>query len=146
MDILLEKHSGELLILIMTAILMTTLLVVVPQLLRVNQRATELRHLEHLKAIESGQSLPPADVRARAAGRTAALVPMVTVISAATVTCFLIVYKSENLFSVCVAVWSVAGVIGLAAITGGVALVGRLAQLEAGYPFEEAEEEEPVVH
>jgi hypothetical protein len=33
------------------------------------------------------------------------------------------------LFSVALAVWSVAGVVSLAAITGGVALLGRLAQL-----------------
>jgi hypothetical protein len=66
------------------------------------------------------------------------LVPMVVIISAATVTCFLVAYKSDNLFAVTLAVWCVAGVVSLAAITGGVALIGRLAQLTSG-----EEEERP---
>ena len=82
-----------------------------------------MRHEEHLKAIAGGQPLPPYDVRSRAAGRTAALVPMVSVICAATVTSFLVAYRSEALFSVTVAVWSVAGLVSLAAVTGGVALI-----------------------
>ena len=69
-----------------------------------------------------------------------ALVPMVVVCAAATVTCFLVAYKPDYLFAVSVAVWAVAGVVSLAAITGGVALMGRLAQLDAGLP--DAEEEE----
>jgi hypothetical protein len=137
-----EKHSGEILILAMTLILMATLLIVVPQLLKANQRTQEMRHEEHLKALENGQSLPPFDVRSRAAGRTTALVPMVALISAATVTCFLVAYKSEVLFSVTVAAWSVAGLVSLAAVTGGVALLGRLAQLDSGLPDEDEEGEE----
>jgi hypothetical protein len=49
----------------------------------------------------------------------------------------LVVYKSEHLFSVALAVWVVAGVVSMAAVTGGVALIGRLALIQAG------EEEEP---
>jgi hypothetical protein len=66
------------------------------------------------------------------------LVPMVVVICAGTVTCFLVAYRTNDVFSVALAVWSVAGVVSLAAITGGVALIGRLAQLKAG-----AEDEVP---
>src|SRR5262249_48689205 len=133
-DVFFEKHSGEILIAIMSLIITTTLLLVVPQLLRANQRTQEMRHQEHLKALEMGQNLPPFAVRSRAAGRTAALVPMVSVISAATVTCFLVAYRSESLFSVSVAVWAVAGLVSLAAVTGGVALLGRLAHIDAGMP------------
>ena len=83
----LEKHSGELMMLLLGALVFGTLLV---------------------------------------------LVPMVVVCAAGTVTCFLVAYRSENLFAVALAVWSVAGVVSLAAITGGVALLGRLAQLHSG--------------
>jgi hypothetical protein len=65
------------------------------------------------------------------------------VCAAGTVTCFLAAYKSDNLFAVALAVWSVAGVVSLAAITGGVALLGRLAQLHAGV-LEDVEEEDDV--
>lgn len=142
MEIFLEKHSGELLIFVLAVLLVGTLLIVVPQLLRHNNKTSEMRHAEHLKAIESGQSLPPIDIRSRMAGRTAALVPMVSVICAATVTSFLVAYRSEALFSVTVAVWAVAGLVSLAAVTGGVALLGRLAQLAHG-ANEEEEQEEP---
>lgn len=142
MELFLEKHSGELLIFVLAVLLVATLLIVVPQLLRHQHKSNEMRHAEHLKAIEAGQSLPPLDVRSRMAGRTAALVPMVSVISAATVTSFLVAYRSEALFSVTVAVWAVAGLVGLAAVTGGVALLGRLAQLETGIADEEEEEQE----
>ena len=64
------------------------------------------------------------------------LVPMVTVISGATVTCFLVAYRSDHVFSVALVVWAVAGIVSLAAITGGVALMGRLAQLDEGEPEE----------
>jgi hypothetical protein len=140
MDGFLEKHFNELMILLLAALVLGTLLVVVPQLLRSHARAQEMQHTERLKALEQGQPLPPDDTRSRAAGRTAALVPMVVVCAAATVTCFLIAYKPEYLFAVSVAVWSVAGVVSLAAITGGVALLGRLAQLDAGVPDEEEDE------
>jgi hypothetical protein len=65
------------------------------------------------------------------------LVPMVVVISAATVTCFLAAYRSEQVFSVALPVWTVAGIVSLAAITGGVALLGRLAQLQSGVDEED---------
>ncbi|MCS6852175.1 MAG: hypothetical protein NZ700_13515 [Gemmataceae bacterium] len=124
----LEKHSGEILILAMTVLVLGSLLILVPQLLRSQQRALDLQHEERMKALEQGQPLPPADVSSRAAGRTATLVPMVVICAASTVTCFLAAYKHESLFSVSLAVWTVAGIVGLAAITGGVALMGRLAQ------------------
>ncbi len=141
LEMFLEKHSGELLIFVMAILLVGTLLIVVPQLLRHNYKVSEMRHAEHIKAVECGQSLPYYDVRTRMAGRTAALVPMVSVICAATVTSFLVAYRSESLFSVTVAVWAVAGLVSLAAVTGGVALLGRLAQLDAGLADEEEEEE-----
>ena len=142
MELFLEKHSGELLIFVMAILLVATLLIVVPQLLRHNHKTSEMRHAEHLKALECGQSLPPYDARSRMAGRTAALVPMVSVICAAVVTSFLVAYRSESLFSVSVAVWAVAGLVSLAAVTGGVAVLGRLAQLETGLEDEEEEEQE----
>ncbi|MGE3807834.1 MAG: hypothetical protein AB7K24_24485, partial [Gemmataceae bacterium] len=68
----------------------------------------------------------------RLAGRTATLVPMVVMCAAATVTCFLVAFHSEHAFAVGLATWCVSGVVSLAAITGGVALMGRLAGLQAG--------------
>jgi len=130
MEALLEKHSSELVILALAVLILGTLLILVPQLLRSQQRAQEQRHAERMKALEQGLPAPPIDDRARAAGRTASLVPMVVVISAGTVTCFLVAYRSESLFSVAIAIWSVAGVVCLAAITGGVALLGRLTQTD----------------
>jgi hypothetical protein len=116
-----------------------SLLILVPQLLRAHHRALEMQHAEHLRALEQGLMPPPPDERSRAAGRTAALVPMVVVCAAGTVTCFLVAFNSPHLFAVSLAIWSVAGVVSLAAITGGVALMGRLAQLQSS---EEEEEEE----
>jgi hypothetical protein len=139
MDI--QAHSGELLILILSFLVLVTLLFLVPRLLNAHQRAQEMQHEEHMLALEKGQTVVPPDDRSLAAGRTAMLVPMVVIISAATVTCFLVAYKSEQLFAVSLAVWSVAGVVSLAAITGGVALLGRLAQLHSGV---EEEEENPA--
>jgi hypothetical protein len=128
--------------LVLAAMVLGTLLVIVPQLLRAHHRAMEMQHAEHLRALEAGQTPTPYDVRSRSAGRAAALVPMVSVCSAATVTCFLVVYKPDYLFAVSVAVWTVVGVVSLAAITGGVALMGRLAQLDAGVSDEEDEIDE----
>lgn len=141
METLLEKHSSELMILALVTLVVVALIVLVPQLLRAHQKTQEQRHIERTKAIERGLPLPPLDDRARAAGRTALLVPSVTVVSAATVTCFLVAYRSESLLAVTISVWSVAGVVSLAAITGSVALIGRLAQLDTG----ELEEEEQRV-
>jgi hypothetical protein len=89
-------------------------------------------HTEHMKALEQGILLPSDDEPSRMAGRTAMLVPMVVVICAGAVTCFLVAYRCDQVFSVALAVWSVAGLVSLAAITGGVALLGRLAQLQSG--------------
>jgi hypothetical protein len=132
MEVFLEKHSGELMILILSALVFGTLLVLVPQLLRAQRHYVDLDHEERMKALEQGQDLPPVDERSRYAGRTASLVPMVVVCAAGTVTCFLAGYRADSLFSVSLAIWSVTGVVSLAAITGGVALMGRLAQLSAG--------------
>jgi hypothetical protein len=132
-----DQHSGEITIILLSALVLGTLLVLVPQLLRAQQRALELRHEECMRALEQGHLLPTVDERSRFAGRTAALVPMVVVCAAGTVTCFLAAYRSENLFAVALSVWSVAGVVSLAAITGGVALMGRLAQIHSGVEDEE---------
>jgi len=126
-------YRGELMILVLFILVVISLVVLVPQLLRAHLRKSEMLHAEHLKALEQGVLLPPPDEPARAAGRTAMLVPIVAVISAATVTCFLVAYRdSINVFPVALAVWAVVGVVSLAAITGGVALLGRLAQLQSG--------------
>jgi hypothetical protein len=140
MEQLVEKHSGELLILVLAVLLLVALLIMVPQLLRSQQKNAEMRHDEFLKALEQGRPLPPTDDRARAAGRTAVLVPMVVICSAATVTCFLAAYKSEHLFAVALTVWCVAGIVSLAAVTGGVALLGRLAHLATTGSDEAADE------
>jgi fructose-1,6-bisphosphatase/inositol monophosphatase family enzyme len=144
MDIFLEKHSGEVTIVILFILVAITLLILVPQLLRMRQHARELEHAEHMKALEKGLAVPNRDEQSNAAGRTASLVPMVVVCAAATVTCFLAAYKTDSFFSVSLAVWSVAGVVSLAAITGGVALVGRLAQLQMGEDDEETATEGPA--
>jgi hypothetical protein len=141
---LLEAHSGELTILVLFALLLLTLLLLVPQLLRSHQKTQELLHAEQMRALEQGLPVARPDERFRLAGRTAALVPMVVVCAAGTVTCFLAAYRSENLFAVALTAWSVAGVVSLAAITGGVALMGRIAQLNAGVLGEEDEEEDEV--
>ena len=67
--------------------------------------------------------------------------PMVVVCATATVTCFLVGFRSDYLFAVSVTAWAVAGVVSLAAITGGVALLGRLAQLDAGATDDEDDDE-----
>jgi hypothetical protein len=131
MELFLEQHSAGLTVLILIGMVLGTLLVLVPQLLRVRQNALEQQHIEHMRALEQGQPCYVPDEQSRYAGRTASLVPMVVVCVAGTVTCFLVAYKSESLFSLALTVWCVAGVISLAAITGGVALLGRLAQLSS---------------
>ena len=137
-----KDHSGELLILTLAVLLLATLLVVLPQLLRMNMRKNELWHEERLKSIDQGLPLPRDDDRSRLAGRIALLVPMVVMISGATVTSFLVVYKTENLFAVSLAIWVVGGIVSLAAVTGGVALMGRLAQIQSGEIEEDEEEPE----
>lgn len=140
-DEFIKTHSGELVILAMLLLIIITLLVVLPQLLRANLKKAEWWHEERLKAIDKSIPLPPEDDRSRTASRIALLVPMVVMISAATVTSFLVVYKSEQLFAVALAVWVVAGVVSLAAITGGVALMGRIALLQAGENDEDEDED-----
>jgi hypothetical protein len=141
LDQMFNAYRGEFMILVLFVLVVLALIILVPQLLRSHLRKAEMLHAEHLKAIEQGIMLPPPDEPARAAGRTALLVPMVAVISAATVTCFLVAYRDNNVFAVALAVWAVAGVVSLAAITGGVALLGRLAQLQSG--IDDLEEETP---
>ena len=139
---LLQEHSGEMLIFALTCIILITLLTALPFLLRHNHRKAEMRHQERLQALEKGLPLPAEDDRARAAGRTALFGPIMVMMAAAAVTCFLVSSHTENLFAVSLAVWVVAGVVSLTAITGGMALIGRLAQIQAG--VEDEPEEEPV--
>ncbi len=131
-----ERNSGGLMILILFITLVGTLIVLVPQLLRAHLRKAEMQHAEHMRAIEQGRSVPEVNESARLAGRTAMLVPMVVVCAASTVTCFLVAYRSDSVVAVALAVWSVSGIVSLAAITGGVALMGRLAQLQSSEPEE----------
>ena len=102
-----------------------------------SRRERLLTHQERMKALEQGLQPALYDSRSIAAGRTAFLVPMVVFITAGTVTCFLTAYHDEHLFQVTIAVWAVAAIVSLAAITGGVALMGRLAQLDEGESDEE---------
>jgi hypothetical protein len=133
-----EQHSGALTILVLSALILGSLLILVPQLLRSHQRTLDMIHEEQMKALEQGLPMLPSDSRSKSAGRIALLVPMVVIISAATVTCFLVAYQAaDHMFAVTLAVWSVAGVVSLAAITGGVALMGRLAQLSDAKEDEE---------
>lgn len=139
-ETLLKEHSGEMLILALFLIVVITLFVIVPQLIRAHLQKVELLHQEHMKAMEKDLPLPSEDERARLAGRMALLVPMVVVITAGTVTCFLSANRTDSVFTVSLAVWVVAGLVGLAAITGGVALIGRLAHLDLIREDEGAEE------
>lgn len=137
---IIKEYRSELMMLAILCLLVITLLIALPQLLRANMRKAEMLHLERLKSIEKGIPLPIDDDRSRLACRTAMLVPMMVMIAAATVTSFLVVYKSESLFPVALSVWVVAGVVSLTALTGGVALIGRLAHLQAGKEEEEEED------
>src|ERR1035438_3746618 len=51
---LIKEHSGELLLIAMTALLLCSLLIAIPQVLRATMRKAELLHLERLKSIEKG--------------------------------------------------------------------------------------------
>ncbi|MEI7686746.1 MAG: hypothetical protein WCL32_17135 [Planctomycetota bacterium] len=136
---LIDLHSKEVTLLILMTVILLTLIVIVPQLLRAHLRKIDMQHIEHMKSLELGQRVPTIDERARLAGRLALLVPMVVMISAGTVTGCLAIYNSEQIFPVSLATWVVAGVVSLAAITGGVALVTRLAHLDDDM-FEEEDE------
>lgn len=137
-----EKHSATIMLLGITVMGLIALLVLVPRLLKARQAKLEMLHVERLKCLEMGQTLPHPDERSIAAGRTASLVPMVVICAASAVTCFLAAYRPENLFAVGLTTWCVSGAVSLAAITGGVALMGRLAHLHAGVE-EELEEDLP---
>ena len=140
----LAQHHGEVLIALLAVLVIIALLVLVPQLLRAQLRKAEMIHLEQMKALEQGLSPNREDERSKVAGRTAMLVPMVIVICAGAVTCFVSAAKNENLMAVVMTVWTVAGIVSLAAITGGVALIGRLAQLQSDELPEEEQEPNPV--
>ena len=137
-----DKYSSSLTILSLTGMGLITLLILVPRLLAARREAQQRHHLERMKALENGQTPPHIDERSVAAGRTASLVPMVVICAAGAVTCFLAAYRPDYLFSVALAVWSVAGVVSLAAIMGGVALMGRLAQLQAEVEDQDEVEQE----
>lgn len=140
METFLAAHRGEVIILILAALVLGELLILVPQLLRANLRKCEMIHAEQMKALDEGFPISREDDRSRVAGRTAMLVPMVIIITAGTVTCFLAAFSSEHLFTVALVVWVVAGIVSLAAITGGVALIGRLAALQTGRDEEDEDE------
>jgi hypothetical protein len=123
--------SNELLILLLVAMVLVTLIIIVPQLLKAHQRVQEMRHAERLRSLEAHIPVPPPNDALRTAGRIAVLVPSVALIVAGVVTCFLVVYRSDYVLAVTIAAWCAAGLVSLAAITGGVALVGRLAHLDA---------------
>lgn len=142
MEKYLDTHSNELLILSLFAILVIALIIIVPQLLRAHLQTVQMNHEEVMRALENGDHIPPGDEGSRAAGRTALLVPMVVMISAGVVTCFLVAYKSDYLFAVSLSVWVVGGVVSLAAITGGVALLGRIAQFQSGHPGDDTPDEQ----
>jgi hypothetical protein len=136
----LKQHGGELTILILSAMILVTLLLVVPHLLRSHLRSLEMMHEERLRSLEQGLPLPQMDERSLFAGRTALLVPIVSMCAACTVTCFLAANKVESVFSISLGVMSVAAVVSLAAITGCVSLLMRLAQLQKGVEEEEFED------
>ena len=68
LEAFLEKHSGELVILALGLLVLITLIVIVPQLLRAHMRKAEMTHLQRMKALEAGMNLPAEDDRARVAG------------------------------------------------------------------------------
>jgi hypothetical protein len=137
MDQFVTQHSGALTIMILCAMVLATLSILVPKLLSSHQHTVDLNHAEQMRALEQGLPLQYPDVRSVFAGRTALLVPMVSICTAGTVTCFVVAYQSENLLSVTLGVWCVAGVVSLAAISGGIALLVRLAQLHTDPEEEE---------
>ena len=108
MEQFVQNHSGALTIMILCALVLATLLVLVPQLLRAHQRTLERMHTEQMRALEQGLPMSRPDERSVFAGRTAWLVPMVSICTAGTVTCFLVAYQSDTLLSVTLAVWCVA--------------------------------------
>jgi len=135
-----DLHSKEITLVVLIILVLATLMVLVPQLLRAHLRKVEMSHLENMKALEAGQKISMADDRSILAGRLSLLVPMVVMITAGTVTGCLAIYNSDQIFPVSLAAWVVAGVVSLASITGGVALVTRLAHLDDEVPEEQEDE------
>ena len=56
MESILEKHSGELLTFVLAALILGTLLLTLPALLRWHQRYSEMQHAEHMRALEQGKA------------------------------------------------------------------------------------------
>jgi hypothetical protein len=139
MDALLKDHSGELTILILAALVLGALLVLVPRLLSWHLKALEWKHEENLRALEQGLPSQPVDDRYLFARRTALLVPMVALCTAGTVTCLIAASRAEAIFAVSAAVWIVAGIVSLAAITGSFTLMRLVARQQE----EEEEREAP---
>jgi hypothetical protein len=144
MNEFLDARSNQLLVLIVISMVLITLWFLVPRLLRARQATLEMQHTEHMKALEQGRPLPSRDDATLAAGRTATLVPIISICAAATVTCFLGAFRTESMFSISLACWSVAGVVSLAAITGGVALMGRLANVPEPEPEDDEVSESTI--
>jgi hypothetical protein len=121
-----QQYRGELTIIALGVLIFLCLLILVPQLLRAQQKSLELAHQEQMRALEQGMPLARRDDRAVFAGRTALLVPIFSICTAGTVTCFVVVYRSDISFGVSLAVWLVCGIVSLAAITAGFNLFVRL--------------------
>src|SRR5260370_25033845 len=99
MEEALKQHSGELTIMIMSAMLLLTLLLLVPHLLRSHLKSLEMRHEENMRALEQSTSLPQIDERSLFAGRTAVLVPIVSICTAGTGPCLLAASKTPDTVS-----------------------------------------------
>src|SRR5207245_9779442 len=110
---MLKKHSSEQTIRDLSWQVRHTLLLLAPQLLRSHLKVVEIQHAEHMKALEKGISVRVLDDRSLFAGRTALLVPIVSVCTAGTVTRFLAAYKVDMLFSVSLVVWAVSRILGV---------------------------------
>src|SRR5690242_17387897 len=80
-----DRNTGAITMLVLSFLVLVTLLILVPQLLRWHQRALEMQHLERMRTLEQGQVPNADDPRSVAAGRIAVLVPMVVICAAATV-------------------------------------------------------------
>ena len=58
----LQKYSASLMILVLAALLLGTLLILVPQLLRSRQRIQEMINAEHMRALERGEPMARTDM------------------------------------------------------------------------------------
>ena len=100
-----------------------------PQLLRFNHHTQEFQHEEHMKALEQGQPLPRARYEIGGSGSNSRAGANGGHVRGRHRDLLSEAYKTDSFFGIALTVWAVAGVVSLAAITGGVALMGRLAQL-----------------